>query len=351
MKPYQPPITNKSNVIRYAVMNFAITCAAASMLFGKLSLHLSADRIYLLTVLYNTIAIAGQGIVALLADSVGNKHTGTRLGTLLFALGFLWPMAFGVMPKVVLAAVGNCLFTAFSASSILARSEDRVRDIGIYLAGAPIGLAFATYAPLLGYFALALLMAFATPSDKAETLFDPLKNRKKVTPNSTLSLVFVSFFTLLSGLGGFLLSSLNFVWDTWFRTAILILFATALGRALGGILSDLVGRATVLIGGIGGGTALLLTCADSKILSLVGIALISMTAAPFTITAFRYLPRHPGFLFSLLGGASYFGYLASKLCSYKTSLLLIVGAATLLIVLAAEIVLLLQTRKESAPHA
>lgn len=351
MKPYQPPITNKPNVIRYAVMNFAITCAAASMLFGKLALHVSADRIYLLTVLYNTIAITGQGLVALFADRVRNKHTGVRLGTLLFALGFLWPMAFGVTPKVVLAAVGTCLFTAFSASSILARSEGRVRDMGIYLSGAPIGLAFATYAPLFGYFALPLLMAFATPSDRAEALPNLAENDKKTTPKAPLSLLFVSIFTLLSGMGGYLFASLHFAWDTWFRTAILLLLATAVGRALGGILSDVVGSATVLIGGIGGGTALLLTCADNKLLSLVGIALLSMAAAPFTTTSLHYLPRHPAFLFSLLGGASYFGYLASKVYPYKASLLPIVGATTLLATLAAKIVLFRQKRKETTPHA
>ena len=114
---------------------------------------------------------------------------------------------------------------------------------------------------------------------------------------------------------------------------------------------NVVGSATVLIGGIGGGTALLLTSADSKPLSLVGIALLSMVAAPFTKTALRYLPRHPAFLFSLLGGASYFGYLASKVYPHKASLLPIVGAATLLATLAAKIVLFRQKRKEATPHA
>ena len=225
-----------------------------------------------------------------------------------------------------------------------------MRDIGIYMAGAPIGLALATYAPLFGYFAIGLLMIFATPVDRAEAAADGTWQRKE--PKTRLSFLFLPLFTLMAGLGGFVIASFDFSWNTWFKTAILLLFAVAGGRLLGGVLADLVGSITVLVASLGGGAALLLTCADSKILALGGLALLSMAAAPFTVIAFRYLPHSPGFLFALLGGASYFGEIGAKVHPDSPYLLPIVGGITLVLTVLAELVLFFLTkRKEDASHA
>ena len=207
------------------------------------------------------------------------------------------------------------------------------------MAGAPIGLALATYAPLFGYFAFALLLIFATPADRAEGLLAHREPSRKAVPKARFSLLFVPLFTIVAGLGGFAIASLDFSWNTWFKTAILLFFAIAGGRALGGVLTDLVGSITVLIAALGGGTALLLTSSDSKLLALGGIALLSMAAAPFTMLAFRYLPHSPGFLFALLGGASYFGEIGAKVHPYSSLILPIVGGIALLLTVAAELLL------------
>jgi len=112
----------------------------------------------------------------------------------------------------------------------------------------------------------------------------------------------------------YLVGSLSFSWDSGFYTyMLLIAFATAAGRFLGGWLSDRIGTATVLIGGLVGGTALLLYAADRKWLALAGLALLSSAAAPSVLLLFRLMPKHPGFAASLASTAAYLGYALIKL--------------------------------------
>lgn len=352
MKAYQPQRSPASVAMRYALMNLCLTSAAASMLWGKLPFHVTYDKQYFLIILYNTIAVMGQGILALFADSVRNKHDGVRIAVFTFILGLVYPVKFGITAKVIITALGAALFYAFASSSILARSSFRSLPIGGFLAGGAFGLAVATYAPLFGYFGAGLLMMFATPADKDEFLLpQAADHREKVAPKTKLSFLFVPLFVIAAGMSSYLMAAIELPWNTWFRTAVMLYAAIAVGRLLGGIVTDLLGHMTTLAIALGGGSLLLLYCSDVKNLALIGAALLSMAMAPTLSLAFRYLPKHPGFLFALFSGAAYFGQVTAKVHPFRPSLLPLFGGIILALGVAAELVLYVKVRKEEKAHA
>lgn len=352
MKAYQPKPSSASMALRYALMNLCLTCAAASMLWGKLPFHVTYDKRDLLIVLYNTVAVTGQGVLSLFADSVRNKHDGVRIAVFTFIIGLLFPIKFGVTTKVVLTAVGAALFYAFASSSVISRSSFRSLGIGAFLAGGALGIAIATYAPLFGYFGAGLLMMFAVPADReAFALPETADECAAKAGTSAFSFLFVPLLTVAAALLSYLTAAVPLPWNTWFRTAVLFYAAIGVGRLLGGLLTDWLGHTTALTVSLGGGTLLLLFCADIKNIALVGVALLSAALTPTLALSFRYLPKHPGFLFALFSGAAYFGQIAAKVHPFRSALLPLFGGLILLLGVAAETVYFLTVKKEGTRRA
>ncbi len=312
MKAYQPRASASSTVTRYALMHLAEACAAASILFGKIDRHVTDDRLLMLVILFNTLAIGARGLVALVADRVTYKHTGVRLGVLLFALGFLWPVEFGIDAKVILTALGSAVFHGFSTSSVLERSAFRAADIGFLAAGAALGTGLGCYGAFYGYPGLALLMILACPSDRGETLPQAALMRHKKAPKTPLTPLMLPLLLLCVTALSYLVSTCDPAVGSGRKALLLLTVATALGRALGGVIADGLGGPVTLAASLGGGTALLLFCADSRALSLTGMALLALSAAPMITLVFRYLPCHPGFAASLAAGAGYLGTVIAK---------------------------------------
>ena len=88
--------------------------------------------------------------------------------------------------------------------------------------------------------------------------------------------------------------------------------AAAAGRLSGGYLFDKLSLFAA-VASLGGGAALIITQSDSKLLSLIGIVLISMAYPMIASACFKFMPRHPGASFSLVITFSYFGYVATKM--------------------------------------
>ena len=349
MKGYENQLTSASIVTRYAIMNVTEACACAAMLFGKVSRHVSDHRLILLVILFNTVAVGMRGLVSLLADrAVRSRHSGVRLGVLLFTLGFLWPVELGITLKVVLAAVGSAVYHAFSTSTVQAKSTFRASGMGFLSAGAALGTAFGRYAAFYGYLSIILFMILACPTDKCCDLPEAKENRLKRAPKTPFSPLFVLLLTIAAGALSYAVSSLDLPWDVNRRTMLLIALAITLGRGLGGVVTDLLGNAVALAFSLGGGTACLLFCGDGKLLSLAGIVLIAMASAPLLSLLFRCMPCHPGFSVSLAAGAAYLGYVALKFFPPRDGIFPLICGVVLLITAGADLLLSLTGRRAPA---
>ena len=122
------------------------------------------------------------------------------------------------------------------------------------------------------------------------------------------ALLLVSYMLLYYGY-----SSLSFEWAGFFKTKVIILFAIAFGRCLGGILSDKLGRLFVTVASALGGSAILVFCSDSKKLSLVALVLVSMPLGPMITALTKRSIKNSGFIFALF---SSFAYLGQELTFY-----------------------------------
>lgn len=349
MKEYKPKITAASVNIRYALMSMGAEATCAYVLFKTIAGSASPDKLAILTVLFNIIAVMLRPIVSIFADRVKNKHTGVRLGTLLIVLGYYFPVSFGVSTKVVILALGSCFLHSFAASSILYRDSGKSAGISLFLGGSVMGLAFYTFAPFLCHILTALLMACAIPDDTAEepeSISNPVKAPANIAVTVVASILLLSSYSFL--FYGF--SSLNFEWAGFFKTKFLILAAIAIGRGIGGIISDKLGRLFTVCAGALGGSLIIAFCSDSKKLCLVGLILLSMPLGPMITSLSKRCTKNSGFVFALFSATAYLGQELTFYVPMKRPIIIIlIGAGALLAVAASEapaIITLLLNSKE-----
>ena len=327
--------TNSSMAIRYAVMSVGASAVPYSVIFGQLKNYVSYDRQAVLIIMFNIIAVMGRTIVSVFADRVKNKHTGVRLSVLFTVMGLYYPVAFGINAKVILLAIGSCIFHSFASSSLLSRSNGKARDIGLFVAGNALGTALGIFADFFGYVTAALMMIFAIPDDR-DTDLEIVNEPDQAKVKTKSRLIFIPLLMLSYALLYLLLASLHFPFNSFFKTECLLFISIAIGRALGGFVSDLIGKTMTVCCGMGGGSLILFFCSDNKILSMVGLALVSLSLAPIISLSTKYLQRHPGFVFALLSAASYFGQCLSYFIKLDV-LLVLIGFAVIALVFTSEL--------------
>ncbi len=335
MKAYKPKMTNSSLNLRYALMSLCAEAVCYSVITGHLYHHVSFDRASVLLILFNIIAIGGRGILSVFADRVNNKHTGVRMSVFFMIAGYFLPVKFGINIKVILLAIGNAAFHSFASSSILSRSKGKSGPIGLFLAGDAMGLALSSFAGFLGHLCAPLLMIFAIPDDRYSEAEDGFEDASAKMP---LHLPFVMIPMLMAAysLLFFVFSSVNFPWNTWFKTEFQIYALIALGRALSGYIADKLGRLITVAAASVGGTLLIFFCSDAKGVALIGLLLLSMPLPLIIASALKYLPKHPAFVFSLMSAAAYFGQVLWLLTDFKRISILFICAFVLAVTAASE---------------
>lgn len=338
-------------VTRYAFMGLMADAACAAMLLGSIALHASSNKLTMLIILFNIIAIGTRILFSVLADDVTNKHTGVRMAVMILFMGFVFPIKFGITAKVIMMGIGNAAFHAFASSSLLSRSEFRTYGIGFFTAGSIIGLGLARYAQFFGYIAAAFLLMAAAPSDKGEGLPEAYLRRDEKAPKTGLAPIFILLFIFSAAIGTYMNLSLQFDWNHGRKAILLIAAASGIGRLIGGFLFD---RLSLLLvaASLGGGAALLMFCRDSKMVSLFAIMLINMTIPVIISLIFRFMPRHPGLSYSLASCASYIGYIGIKLfpdfAANPSAMISLVCGFLLLSVAAAETLSYIKNKKHNS---
>ncbi len=343
MKSYKPRSSNSSISLRYALMSMCASSVCCSVIYDHLKDDISYDRMSMLAVLFNVLSVGGMGLISVFADRVENKHTGVRLSTLLIFLGYFLPTKFGVDLKVVLLGLGSAAFYSFASSSVISRSGGKSRDIGLLIGGTGIGIACASFSGFAGHFFAPFLMILAIPMDTYQKTAQASENDDNKAPFSPLPFVFLALAYLLLS---YEFSSFNFSWNVWFKTQFELLFAIGLGRAIGGFLSDLVGKMITVSATSCVGTMLIFLSPDSKQLSLLGLFLLSMSLAP-TVTSFaRLLPNNPALSFAIMTLASYLGQALSNLISFSRITMLLICAVLIAVTVAVELPYLLKGAKK-----
>ena len=254
---------------------------------------------------YNFCAFALQMPLGLLADCLGRARLFGGAGCVLVACG-------GVLtgfPAVTALGVGNALFHIGGGVEVLYSTED-MGPLGIFVAPGAIGLALGltlkrsgTWGPCAvaaALIACAAALLLGRKEDGERHCF--MQGRDMGCASGAAALLFsVVALRSWAGLGA------SFPWKAG-ALALAAACAAALGKALGGMLSDRFGPERVSAWSLCAGAALFLL---SRLwgAGLMALVLFNMTM-PVTLWAMaRLMPRLRGFSFGLLTFALFLGFL------------------------------------------
>lgn len=326
--------------LRLGVYSWAHCAVDFSCAFLLLGVACPRGGAALFLLLYNFCAFALQMPLGLLADRLGRCRVWAAGGCLLVLAAFALPP----LPAVLCAGVGNAAFhigggldtlNSFTKSAALGLFVSP-GAFGLFLGGAAAraGLSFILPCAVLAASALAVSLLCRGGAPNAPVSL--ASARHAGTPAALCALFFVVALRSAVGL------LLQFPWKSEF--ALLIVIATVLGKACGGLLADKLGAKRTAVVTLAA-AALLFVFSDLPVCGLAAVFLFN-TTMPLTLHASaRLLPGAKGFAFGFLTFALFAGYLPAALdCAFPSGpILYALGAAVSLPLL------LLGLRKTDAP--
>lgn len=269
--------------------------------------------------LYNFCAFALQMPIGIILDRFGGGHRAASAGCGLIFASYFAAFAGMYLPAAVISGLGNALFHAGGGVYVL-DSFDTLGALGVFVSPGAIGLYLGTVwgsgnnasciFPMLIMLAIALFILaapyiFICPDKRGEAAADFMS----VTASKYVFGAAALFFlvVVIRSFGGF---ALSFPWKINAAAALAAVLCTAGGKALGGFVSDQMGKErtaalTMLI------AALLYLFSDNIICGLGAILLFNMSM-PITLRAAADIFKGGrGFSFGLLTFALFIGYVPS----------------------------------------
>ena len=290
----------------YFLVHFAVEVTS----FYVLTCCTQNPFVWTLFLLYDFLAFVPQGVFGWLRDRgirLNFALTGTALTSLSLILLFFGANAF---LTVTVLAVGNCLVHVHGAEVTLRTSPGRISPSAVFVSGGSFGVITGK---LLGsgqvavWWILALNLLAVVPVLIAERIKAPdgtenlrqynFSNQKLGTGMVIALATFVVVVRAYMGYG------IPTSWNKTVLQTIMLYCAMGVGKAMGGILVDIIGiRKTSVISTLGA-LPFLLFGADVMSVSLIGIAVFSMTMAVTLALIVSRLQDSPGvaFGFTTLG--------------------------------------------------
>ena len=272
--------------------------------FYVLTSYIDSPFVWLLMFIYDFMAFVPQGAFGFLRD-MGIRINLALIGAALTSLSLVL-MTFGLNAFLIVAvvSVGNCLVHIHGAQLTLRTSPGRITPSALFVSGGSFGVITGKLLSSSGIAApwvLALNILMIAPILVAEKLKDPdgsdnlsryhFSNTKL---NAAAVIALATFVVVVRSYMGY---GIPTSWNKTVLQTVMLYCCMGVGKAMGGVLTDLIGiRKTALISTIGA-LPLLLFGAEVMPVSLIGIAFFSMTMAVTLAIIVSRLPRFPGLSF------------------------------------------------------
>lgn len=284
----------------YAFSHFAVDFGCAFAMF-------SCNRTAWHFLIYNFFAFALQMPLGLLADIAGKNKSFALLGVALTAVGCCLPGRFD--PVVCLLGLGNALFHIGGGLDVLNISGNKAAPLGIFVSPGALGVYLGTLfgkqnispLPVLVVLLLAcgLILIFCRQDRLCPNVPVSVPGKKTLIPACLLFAV-----VALRSYGG---GAVSFPWKEGALIFVCVL-SVALGKALGGLLSDRFGAVPVSCFSLSLAALLFLLCGNA-VSGLLALGLFNMTM-PITLHALsQKMHGSKGFSFGLLTFALFLGFL------------------------------------------
>lgn len=259
--------------------------------------------------LYDAFAFVPQSLIGYVSDKFPKINMGI-IGTILLILGlilFSLQLPIGKYTALFIICIGNAMIHINGAEVTLRSSKGKLSHSAIFVAGGSFGVITGKLLSksFLSYWVLVIaaitmipciLLAEYYRKEGKEKI--PCKyfdyNNKSIKPGLLILLAVI--VVIVRGYMGY---GIPTSWNKSVFQTILLYVSMGTGKALGGILSDTIGiRKTAIISTIGA-LPFLLFGDNIMVISLIGVALFSMTMSITLALLVSILKKTPGLAFGL----------------------------------------------------
>ena len=296
----------KSNNLKTGYLYFYIHFIVEVVCFFYLSrVTNNSYFVWLLPFIYDGVAFVPQSLIGYISDKYPKINMGF-IGVLLLVISYLiyGLTNMSIYISLIILAIGNALLHVAGAETTLKTSNGKLSPAAIFVSGGSFGvvtgklLARTSINPLLLIIPILTIIPFILLSDtyidkdSNTNKFDFVKNNL----NKELVVIIAVLVVIIRGYMGYGIPT------SWNKTTVqLVIFFSimGLGKALGGILSDLIGiRKTAIMSTL---LAIPFLCFGDNIMiiSLIGVMFFSMTMAITLGILVSVLKRNPGLAFGL----------------------------------------------------
>jgi MFS transporter, FSR family, fosmidomycin resistance protein len=289
-----------SNISVYSVSHALVDATCAAIIFGIAAISQDDPSIlFQLILIYSVIAFSTQPIFGLLVDTFRVSVYSAVLGILLITASTLLMQA--PLLAVLMAGVGNALFHVGGGAASLNLAHGKAALPGIFVAPGALGLMIGTLIGKGGYFIAwpfillligSVVLVLIIPKPEIATPRELPGNPKWFEAVILLLLVSVATRSLV-GL------SLILPWKSDMILLVALTGAVVMGKALGGILGDRFGWATVAASGLAVSAPLLAFFAQIPAVAILGTFLFNLSMPITLICLAEMLPGKNGFAFGL----------------------------------------------------
>lgn len=265
----------------------------------------NSNYIWLVPIIYDALAFVPQSLVGYISDRYPKINMGI-IGTILLIVSYLiyGLTNISIFISLIILCIGNAILHVAGAEATIRTSNGKLSTSAIFVSGGSFGiitgrlLAKTSINPLYLLILLLTIIPFILISNKElEKNNDVDKfNYVKDSINSNLVIIIAVLVVIVRGYMGY---GIPTSWNKTVIQTVLLFSSMGIGKALGGILSDLVGvRKTAIMSTL---LAIPFLCFGDNIMiiSLIGLMFFSMTMSITLGILVSKLKESPGLAFGL----------------------------------------------------
>lgn len=317
--------------ILFTCLHFLVDGICALVIFSTLYDD-DPTKALIIFLTYNIIAFCTQPFVGLLIDKYNNKE---RLFLVIAIISIILGVIFKFqyIISVILLGIGNSFFHVAGGKYVIAKTNNDIISLGIFVSTGALGLAIGTnihnLAVWITFISLAVILTIVLLLSKDEEKENNvIENETKLNQNwiLILALMLILVVIIRSFVGKII--PLEFEKPVW--VLILIGASSMLGKALGGVIAKYIGINKTIIITMILSAVLIIFFNTNLYLSLLGILLFNCSM-PLTLYLINDLfKKREGFAFGLLAAFLVPGYIFGILNYPNIAIKIMIGVLSLL---------------------
>lgn len=284
----------------------------------------NSNYIWLVPIIYDALAFVPQSIVGYISDKYPKLNIGI-IGVILLLISYLLYglTNISIFISLILLCIGNAFLHVAGAESTIRTSNGKLSTSAIFVSGGSFGvvtgrlLARTSINPLLLIILILTVIPFILKSNKYMENVNSTDKYNYVKDNINIGLVII-IAVLVVTVRGYMGYGIPTSWNKTIPQTVLLFSIMGIGKALGGILSDLVGiRKTAIISTL---LAIPFLCFGDNIMviSLIGVMFFSMTMAITLGILVSKLKENPGLAFGLTTIGLFLGSIPAFFIKFNT---------------------------------